>query len=46
MSSRRGRNSESGGGREFVLECKAAFLSMYDDIDDKIESKKRLNAGK
>lgn len=44
--SRRSRNADNSSSSEFFLECKAAFLSMYDEIDDKIESKKRLNAGK
>ncbi|XP_052775211.1 EF-hand calcium-binding domain-containing protein 7-like isoform X10 [Mya arenaria] len=37
------RSSHQGEGSEFFLECKAAFLAIFDEIEDKIESKKRLN---
>ncbi|XP_060589245.1 EF-hand calcium-binding domain-containing protein 7-like isoform X15 [Ruditapes philippinarum] len=43
MSSSRRSSRQSDTGSEIFLECKAAFLSIYDDINDKIESKKRLN---
>lgn len=45
MSSRR-LSKQSDTNSEFTLECKAAFLSIYDDIGDKIESKKRLSNGR
>lgn len=43
MSSSRRSSKQQDTGSEFFLECKAAFLAVYDDIGDKIESKKRLN---
>jgi hypothetical protein len=46
MSSSRRSSKQQDTGSEFFLECKAAFLAVYDDIGDKIESKKRLNIGR
>ena len=43
-SSRRVSRSKQDDG-EFLLECKAAFLSVYDDIGDRIGSKKDLLTG-
>lgn len=40
-SSRRSSKQKMDDG-EFFLECKAAFLSIYDDVSDKIGSKKDL----
>ena len=31
---------------EFFLECKAAYLSVFDDLTDRIGSKKDLQTGK
>ena len=39
-SSRRSSKMREDG--EFYLECKAAFLTEYDDISDKIESRNKL----
>ena len=44
-SSRRSAKSKMDDG-EFLLECKAAYLSVFDDIDDKIDSKKSLLTGR
>ena len=43
-SSRRSSKQKMDDG-EFFLECKAAFLSIYDDVSDKIDSKKDLLTG-
>ena len=43
-SSRRVSRPKQDDG-EFLLECKAAFLSVYDDIGDRVGSKKDLLTG-
>ena len=43
MSRRASRASLSDG--EFMLECKAAYLSIYDDVKDDICSKDELVQG-
>ncbi|KAL5016359.1 hypothetical protein ScPMuIL_005948 [Solemya velum] len=41
--SRRGSHASSRDEGEFVLECKAAYLSIVDDITENITSKERLS---
>nr|XP_022315541.1 EF-hand calcium-binding domain-containing protein 7-like isoform X6 [Crassostrea virginica] len=42
MSRRSSRASMGGDNGEFYLECKAAYLSIYDSIKDEIESEEDL----
>lgn len=44
MSRRSSRSSTMDQG-EFILECKAAYLSMFDSIKEKIESQDSLLEG-
>ena len=45
MSRRSSRASMGGDNGEFYLECKAAYLSIYDSIKDEIESEEDLVQG-
>lgn len=45
MSRRSSRVSMTGDNGEFNLECKAAYLSIYDSLKDKIDSVEDLVQG-
>lgn len=45
MSRRSSRVSMTGDNGEFYLECKAAYLSIYDSVKDEIDSVEDLVQG-